>query len=81
MLFAQVKVPFTDGYRRKLRHEGHNLNAVHGPLKLFVTANFADVYSPLMLSMVLGDSDANPVADPIEVSKADLAGLEFRKPC
>ena len=23
VLFAQVKVPFTDGYRRKLRHEGH----------------------------------------------------------
>ena len=54
VLFAQVKVPFTDGYRRKLRHEGHNLNAVHGPLKLFVTANFADVYSPVMLSMVWG---------------------------
>ena len=27
VLFAQVKVPFTGGYRRKLRHEGHNLNA------------------------------------------------------
>ena len=25
VLFAQVKVPFSDGYRRKLRHEGHNL--------------------------------------------------------
>ena len=73
VLFSQVKVPFTDGYRRKLRHEGHNLNAVHGPLKLFVTGNFADVYSPVMLSMVLGDSDGNPVADPAEVSSVDLA--------
>ena len=45
VLFAQVKVPFTDGYRRKLRHEGHNLNAVHGPLKLFVTANFGRLLS------------------------------------
>ena len=56
VLFATVKVPFTGGYRRKLRHEGHNLNAVHGPLKLFVTANFADVYSPVMLSMLLCNS-------------------------
>ena len=73
VLFAQVKVPFTDGYRRKLRHEGHNLNAVHGPLKLFVTANFADVYSPVLLSMLLADSDENPVAEPVEVSWANLA--------
>ena len=57
VLFAQVKVPFTDGYRRKLRHEGHNLNAAHGPLKLFATANFADVYSPVMLYMLLVGSD------------------------
>ena len=40
VLFAQVNVPFTDGYRRNLRHEGHNLNAVHGPLKIFMIANF-----------------------------------------
>ena len=57
VLLATVKVPFTDGYRRKLRHEGRNLNAVHGPLKLFVTANFADVYSPVLLSMLLTRSD------------------------
>ena len=73
VLFAQVKVPFTDGCRRKLRHEGHNLNAVHGPLELFVTANFADVYSPVLLSMLLADSDANPVAEPVEVFWANLA--------
>ena len=63
----QVNVPFTDGYRRNLRHEGHNLNAVHGPLKLFVTANYADVYSPILLSMLLCDSRGNPVAPPAEV--------------
>ena len=73
VLFATVKVPFTDGYRRKLRHEGHNLNAVHGPLKLFVTANFADVYSPVLLSMLLANSDENPVTEPLEIRKADLA--------
>ena len=54
VLFAQVKVAFTGGDRRQLRHAGHNLNAVHGPLKLFVTAQSADVYSPVMLYMVWG---------------------------
>ena len=73
VLFAQVNVPFTDGYRRNLRHEGHNLNAVHGPLKIFMTANFADVYSPVMLSMCLADGDGNHVANPIEVPWTDLA--------
>ena len=67
VLFAQVKIPFTDGYRRKARHEGHNLNAVHGPLKLFMTANFADVYSPVLLSMLLADSSGNPIGEPVEV--------------
>ena len=73
VLFAQVNVPFTDGYRRGLRHEGHNLNAVHGPLKIFMTANFADVYSPVMLSMCLVDANANNVAPPIQVLWTDLA--------
>ena len=76
VLFSQVKVPFTDGYRRKLRHEGHNLNAVHGPLKLFVTGNFADVYSPVMLSMVLSHDFGTvdrPAADTVELTWANLA--------
>ena len=37
------------------------------PLKLFVTGNYADVYSPVMLSMLLSDGDGNPVAEPAEV--------------
>ena len=64
VLFSTAKVPFTDGYRRNLRHEGHNLNAVHGPLKIFMTANFADVYSPVLLSMILADGNGNPFAEP-----------------
>ena len=67
VLFVQVKVPFTDGYRKKLRHEGHNLNAVLGPLKIFATANFADVHSPVMLSLLLATSAGEPLANPIEI--------------
>ena len=71
VLFSTANVPFSDGYLRKLRHEGHNLNAVHGPLKLFVTANFADVYSPILLSMTLCDSVGKPVGDPLLLRKDD----------
>ena len=80
VLFVQVNVPFTDGYRRGLRHEGHNLNAVHGPLKIFLTANFADVYSPVLLSMCLVDSDANHVANPIEIPWDHFPDLAKQRP-
>ena len=72
VLLSQVNVPFTDGYRRRLRHEGYNLNAVHGPLKIFTTANLADVYSPVMLSMVLVDDRGHSLAS-AELSWADLS--------
>ena len=29
-----------------------------------MTANFADVYSPVLLSMILADGDGNPIAEP-----------------
>ena len=58
-LIATAEVPFTDGYQRALRHEGHNLNVRYGSLKLFVTANFADAYSPLAFSLV-DDSAEQP---------------------
>ena len=48
--------------------------------KLFLTANFADVYSPVMLSMLLASSDENPVGLPIEVSQADLAAQCPKRP-
>ena len=81
VLFSTVKVPFTDGYRRNLRHEGHNLNAVHGPLKIFMTANFADVYSPVLLSMILADGDGNPVAEPATMPWPDSLTKQCPEMC
>ena len=52
VLITTAEVPFTDGYRRALRHEGHNLNVKRGSLKVFATANFADAYSPVAFSLV-----------------------------
>ena len=57
MLISTKHAPLTDGYRRNLRHEGHNLNATFGALTVFATFNFADNYAPLMFSLLLPIDD------------------------
>ena len=42
----------TDGYKRNLRHESHNLNVAEGALVVLATFNFADTYSPLLFQLV-----------------------------
>ena len=42
MLINTKDVPFTDGSKRSLRHEGHALNIAYGSLVVFATYNFAD---------------------------------------
>lgn len=56
VLIVGADVPFTDGYRRKLRHEGHNLNVRHGLLKTFSTCNFGDTYSAIVFMLARGDT-------------------------
>ena len=48
VLISTKDVPLTDGYKRNLRHESHNLNVTEGALVVFATFNFADTYSPLL---------------------------------
>ena len=55
MLISTKDVPLTDGYRRSLRHEGHNLNVTYGTLAVFATYNFADYYSPILFQLLDGD--------------------------
>jgi len=62
VLISTKTVPFTDGYLRNLRHEGHNQTIMHGSLTLFSTWNFADTYSPLQFLLLQGDCAAQPVA-------------------
>ncbi len=38
MLVSTKDVPLTDGYKRNLRHEGHNLNVTEGSLVVFATS-------------------------------------------
>ena len=35
VLVSTKDVPLTDGYKRNLRHESHNLNVTEGPLVVF----------------------------------------------
>ena len=52
VLISTKDSPLTDGYKRGLRHESHNLNVTEGALVVFATFNFADTYSPLLLSLI-----------------------------
>ena len=54
VLISTKDVPLTDGYKRNLRHESHNLNVTEGALVVFATFNFADTYSPLLFQLVRG---------------------------
>ena len=54
VLISTRDVPMTDGYKRNLRHESHNLNVTEGALVVFATFNFADTYSPLLFQLVRG---------------------------
>ena len=47
LLISTKDVPLTDGCKKNLRHESHNLNVTEGALVVFATFNFADTYSPL----------------------------------
>jgi hypothetical protein len=55
VLVSTKDVPLTDGYKRNLRHEGHNLNVTEGSLVVFATFNFADAYSPVLFRLLRED--------------------------
>ena len=59
VLISTKDVPLTDGYKRNLRHESHNLNIAEGALAVFATFNFADNYAPLLFQLVRGGSDGS----------------------
>ena len=56
VLISTKDVPLTDGYKRNLRHESHNLNVTEDALVVFATFNLADTYSPLLFQLVRGGS-------------------------
>ena len=72
MHISVKNVPLTDGYRRNLRHEGHNLNVTFGALTVFATWNFADNYAPLMFQLVRHEDSAE---QPVEHSAEQPEGV------
>ena len=51
VLMQTATVALTEGNKMKVRHQGFALSTHHGSLKLFLTTNFADTYSPITLSL------------------------------
>ncbi len=62
LMVATANVPGTEGHKVALRHLGHSMTMIFGPAVLFITFNFADLYSPLCLWLDDGPSAAGAQA-------------------
>ena len=51
LLFSTATVPLTDGYKMRCHHLGTAMKLLFGPLTVFHTHNYADNYSPDILTM------------------------------
>ena len=60
--FSTATVPLTDGNKMRLHHLGCAMNRAFGPLSMFHTHNYADNYSPEILTL-LGSDGPHLAAD------------------
>ena len=51
LMFSTATVPLTDGYKMRCHHLGTAMKLLFGPLTVFHTHNYADNYSPEILTM------------------------------
>ena len=51
LMFSTATVPLTDGYKMRCHDLGIAMNRVFGPLTVFHTHNYADNYSPEILTL------------------------------
>ena len=66
LLMQTATVPLTEGNKIKARRQSFALTLHFGPLKLFLTCNFADTYSPITLLLYAGkDSQVNDEDGPL----------------
>ena len=54
LTFQTANIPLTQGYKVSLRQLGFGLNVYDGPLTVFLTTNFADMYSPIAVTLMNG---------------------------
>ena len=75
MLISTKDVPLTDGYKRNLRHEGHNLNVMFGSLTVFATFNFADNYAPLLFTLCNGGEVMGDITCDLSAEQPEMPSL------
>ena len=51
LLMQTATVPLTEGNKMKIRQQSFAMSYYFGPLKLFMTTNFADTYSPIIMQL------------------------------
>ena len=85
-LLAQTAVvPLTDGHKMMLRQFGFSSSLFWGPVKVFMTNNFADTYSPIVAKLggcgnvdVFRDSPTMPTAQRMHELVAKIPSLQAR---
>ena len=75
MLISTKDVPLTDGYKRNLRHEGHNLNVTFGTLTVFATFNYSDNYAPLLFKLCNGEDVIGDIVCDLSADQPDMPSL------
>ena len=75
VLISTKDVPLTDGYKRNLRHEGHNLNVMFGSLTVFTTFNFADNYTPLLFTLCNGSECMGDITCDLSAGQPEMPSL------
>ena len=63
-MFSTATVPLTDGHKMQLKHIGHAMNILWGPLTTFSTHNYADTYSPLLRTLCEGYGETTQEEEP-----------------
>ena len=58
LTFQTANIPLTQGYKVSLRQLGFGLNVYDGPLTVFLTTNFADMFSPISVTLMNGAGEA-----------------------
>jgi len=80
LMFSTATVPLTDGYKMRLRHTGHGMNVLFGPLTTFSTHNFADTYNPLLRALCEGHGEMPREEEPVMPTLREMHRLTAASP-
>ena len=80
VMYSTATVPLTDGYKMRLRHIGHAMNILFGPLTTFSTHNFADTYSPLLRVLCEGHGSMPTEEEPTMPTLQEMHRMSAASP-